>query len=319
MKLFMNSVIRCLCFLLAFYFALFNLQPQSASAATSIKKLLSKAKSGETVRIPSGTYIEDVIVPSGVSLTGRNARKTIIVGSLQLSATPQIPVNLSGVTVIHTGGRNSPAIDCRSGNISIHNSYLVSEGGFATVDIRAGSKVLLRNNIIVGPLGDYAIFGRNQANVTIINNTIMVQGFGIGLMDNSFAAIRNCLFFGSTKPAIIRNDSDYSISYSNISLSNGSFYFNHDLINGDIQLRDSSNYPNNATPAALSNQDIAKYDSLGLTFIPFKFTKFKNIDEYRKNVPSFALHTGSPNSEDKNKDGSRNNLGAFGGQFGNKW
>lgn len=314
-----NSVSRYLLFLLVFCFVLLHLQSQQVSAAISIKKLLRKAKPGQTIRIPSGTFIEDVVVPSGVSLIGVNAKKTIIVGSIELSAMAQIPVSLSRVTVIHTGDRNSPAINCRSGNIGINNSYLISEGGFATVGVGVDGKVLLRNNIIVGPVGDYAIFGRNQSNITIINNTILVQGFGVGLMDNSFATIRNCLFFGSTKPAVVRTNSEYSISYSNISLLSGSFYFNHDLINGDIQLRDSSNYPNNATPADLTNQDVAKYDSLGLTFIAYKFTKFKDIDEYRKNVPSFAFHTGSPNDEDKNKDGSRNNMGAFGGAFGDNW
>ncbi len=48
-------------------------------------------------------------------------------------------------------------------------------------------------------------------------------------MDKSFATIRNCLFYGDGKPAVIRIDSDYSVSYSNISLPRGSFYFNHDL------------------------------------------------------------------------------------------
>ncbi len=296
-----------------------NLQQHQVLAATSIKKLLGKAKPGQTVRVPSGTFIEDVIVPAGVSLVGANARKTIIVGSIQLSALPQIPVTLSRLTLIHTGGRNSRAVSCEGGNISIYHSYLISEGGFATIGVAANTKVLLRNNIIVGPLGDYAIFGRNQAEINIINNTIIVQGFGVGLMDESFATIRNCLFFGETKPAVVRTNSDYLMSYSNISLSGGSFYFNHDLVNGDIKLRDSANYPNDATPAGLTNKDISKYDSLGLTFFPSKYIKFKNINEYRKNTPNFAMHTGSPNDEDKNSDGSRNNLGAFGGAFGGEW
>lgn len=315
----MNHAVRYLFFLFALSFLFCNLQAPPVFAANSIKKLLDKAKPGQTVRIPSGTFIEEVLVPPGVSLRGASAGKTIIVGNIQLTATRQTPVSLSRLTVIHTGGGNSRAVSCRGGNISIYNTYLVSEGGFAAVGVETGAQALLRNNIIVGPIGNYAIFGRNEANISIINNTIVVQGFGVGLMDKSFATIRNCLFYGNTKPAVIRTGSDYSISYTNISLSGGSFYFNHELINGDIQLRDSANYPNNPTPDDLSNKDFAKYDSAGLTFFPHEFNKFKDIREYRKNMPDFAFHAGSPSDDDKNKDGSRNDLGAFGGAFGDNW
>jgi hypothetical protein len=315
----MNLVIRYFLIIFAFCLVLCNLQQHQVFGATSIKKLLGKAKPGQTIRIPSGTFVEDVIVPAGVSLVGAMARKTIIIGSIKLSAMSQTPVSLSRVTVIHTGSRISRAVSCDGGNISIYHSHLISEGGFATIGVAANTKVLLRNNIIVGPVGDYAVFGRNQADINLINNTIIVQGFGVGLMDKSFATIRNCLFFGDAKPAVIRTDSDYLISFSNISLSGGSFYFNHDLINGDIKLRDSANYPNDATPTEITNKDISKYDSLGLTFLPFEYTKFKTINEYRKSIPDFAKHTGSPNDEDKNADGSRNNLGAFGGAFGDGW
>lgn len=132
--------------------------PYSVFSATSIKKLLDKAKPGQTVRLPSCTFIEDVIVPPGVSIEGKNARQTIIVGNIQLTAMPQVPVSSSRITIIHTGGGNSRAVSCTGGNISIYNSHLISEGGFATVGVGANTKVLLQNNIIVGPFGDYAIF-----------------------------------------------------------------------------------------------------------------------------------------------------------------
>jgi hypothetical protein len=306
------------CFAITFVFLL-TLSNAAQRPSYSIKKLLDKAKPGQTVRIPSGIFIEDIIVPPGVSLIGANARKTIIIGSLELSGTEQNPVSLSRVTIIHPGGRASRAITCKSGRVSIYNTYLTSEGSFAAVSAASGVRVLLRNNIIKGPLGDYAIFGRDRAEIEIINNTIIVQGFGIGLMDKSRATIRNCLIYGKTKPAVIRTDSDYSITYTNISLTGGSFYFNHDLINNDVQLRDASNFPGNATPADLSNKDASNYDSLGLTFHPQTFLDFKTIDEFRKNQPEFSKHAGSPDKKDDNADGTRNNLGAFGGAFGNKW
>lgn len=308
-------------FLIIFVFCLLlgNLGPTRALAATSIKKLLDKARPGQTVRIPSGTFIEDIVVPPGVSLTGLGARKTIIVGNIEISGTAQNPVSLSRVTVINPGGSDSRAVACKSGRVSIYNTYLISEGSFAAVGAETDTKVLLRNNVIKGPTGDYAVFGRNRAAIELVNNTIIVQGFGVGLMDNSQAIIRNCLFYGTAKPAVIRTASDYSISYTNISLTGESFYYKHDLTNGDVILRDPANFPNNATPAGLTNKDDSKYDSLGLTFYSHPYLNLKSLDEYREHQPDFSKHAGSPNKEDNNPDGSRNNLGAFGGPFGNKW
>ncbi len=287
--------------------------------ATSIENLVRKAKPGGIVKVPPGIYLEDVVIPEGVSLAGSGANHTIIVGSLQLSGTLEIPVSLSQVTVIHTGGSSSSAVTCKSGTVKIRNSLLISEGGFSAVAVGKASKGILHNNIIVGPVGDYAVFGRHEARIEIVNNTIVVQGFGIGLMDQTRAIIRNCLFYGDAKPAVIRTSSDYSISYSNISLTGGSFYFNYDLINNDITLRHSAHYPNNPSPPDLSNKDSGKYESAGLTFLSHEHVKSRRINDYRQHQPKFARHAGSPNKIDNNSDGSRNTLGAFGGPLGSRW
>src|SRR5687768_3060563 len=113
----MNRAIRSFLVVFTFCFAFHNFQLNQAFAAPTIKKLLEKAKPGQTVKIPSGTFVEDVIVPPGVSLIGVNAKKTIIVGRIQLSATPLISVNLSRVTLIHTGGGPSRAVACEGGRI----------------------------------------------------------------------------------------------------------------------------------------------------------------------------------------------------------
>lgn len=313
----MKTLTRC------FFVSLFSLIvggvfPVCVLAVPTIKKLVGEAKPGQTVKIPSGVFIEDVVVPPGVSIAGRSARKTIIVGSLELTSTPRHPVTLSHVKVIHTGGRSSSAVSCGGGDLKVHNSFITSEGGFAA--ITAGNcETQIYNNIIVGPRGDYAMFGRGGANLYIVNNTIVVQGFGLGLMDQSYATIRNCLFYGDAKPGIIRTNSDYSITYSNISLSGGSFFSNHDLINDDVKLRDNYSPGNNPTAPDITNKDFSKYDSIGLTFISQDFLKYRSVNEYRKNQPSFAFRAGSSEKTDNNADGSRNNLGAFGGPLGNRW
>jgi hypothetical protein len=114
---------------------------------------------------------------------------------------------------------------------------------FSSINITSAENAKIDNNIIIGPAGDYAIFGRDGGKHEIINNPIIVQGFGVGLMDGSSAVIKNCLFWGTAKPAIIATKSNYEITYSNICLS-GSFYYNHDLIDRNIILPDPYNHPN---------------------------------------------------------------------------
>src|SRR6185369_6063231 len=122
----MKITIRRFVIIFAFCFLSGSLGQTQALAATSIKKLLDKARPGQTVRIPSGTFIEDLVVPPGVSLIGAGTRKTIIVGNIELSGTAQNPVSLSRVTVINPGGRASRAVACKSGRVSIYNTYLIS-------------------------------------------------------------------------------------------------------------------------------------------------------------------------------------------------
>jgi hypothetical protein len=275
--------------------------------------MLKKARPGDIIKLPAEMYLEEIILPPGVSLRGVNARKTIIIGSVTLTATENNPVLLSDVTLIHTGGRASSLVQCKGQTIEISHCFISSEGGFASINTTSAKNVKIHNNIIIGPTGDYAIFGRDGGKLEIINNTIIVQGFGVGLMDGSSAVIRNCLFWGTAKPAVVRTKSDYEISYSNICLSGGSFYQNHELINGNIVLRDPSNHPNDPTPPELTNKDEAKYDSQGLTFFSHVYQKSKDIDYYKEYELPFAKNSGSPAKEERNWDGTQSTLGAFGG------
>jgi hypothetical protein len=279
--------------------------------------MLHGAKPGDTVQLPPGLFMEVISVPPGVSLRGADARQTIIAGSVSLSSTAAHPVSLSAVSLIHTESRRIPLVKCIGQNIEITHCLLISEGGFATVHAVDAENVTVRNNIIISPCGDYAIFGRDGGHLEIINNTIIVQGFGVGLMDDCSAKIINCLFCGDRKPAVVRTSADYEISYSNISLGGGSFYYKHDLIDGNIILRDPHNHPEDPTPSDLTNKDHAKYDNSGLTFVSHTFSKSKDIDHYKRTQPPFAVNNGCPAEEYNNPDGSRNTLGAFGGPLGN--
>jgi len=289
---------------------------QRVLKTVDIDKLLAKAKPGQNIVLKSGFYTADIVVPSGISLRGENPRTTIIAGSVSLAGTPENSVDLSDLTLIHTGERSEPLVACRSGKIFISHTVLMSRGGFSTVSAMGNTRVVLKNNIIIGPQGGYAVFGRRQAKLEIINNTIVVYSFGVGLMDHSFAEIRNCLVCGNTRQPFTQINSDYTVSYTNISMGLDN---KANSVKDPLQISDSSENNQEGLPRhPLVPKEVQRYAGNGVTFFPHHCLASQNIDEYQRHQPLFAVNAGCPSNADKNPDGSRNTLGAFGGPQG-KW
>lgn len=279
-------------------------------AADRLQQQIDKASNGATIDVDAGTYIGSLVLPEGISLNGRDVDRCLIIGDIQVMDLPsaeKISV-LQNLTLFHAGGRGSTLISMSSSRVRIRNCILVSNGGFATVQANDGAHLTLRNTIVVGPVGGYAAFSRRNGTVEIANCTLVSRGFGVGLMDNSRAKIRDCLFTGSHKIAVIRTNAEYEISYCNISLGRGSFYGNHEFIDGSVRLRDPANYPDNPSPKELTNRDHGGYDNPGLTFREHHPPTKISLAAFRENQPEFAIDSGSPRA-----GGANNTLGAFGG------
>ena len=240
---------------------------------------------------------------------------TIVAGSVSLAGTPENSAALSDLTLIHTGERSEPLVACRSGNIFISHTVLMSRGGFSTISAISNTRVILKNNIIIGPRGGYAVFGRRQAKLEIINNTIVVHSFGVGLMDHSYAEIRNCLVCGDAGQPFTQINSDYTISYTNISMGPDNAA---DSMKDPLLIADSPENNQEGLPRrSLVQNEVQRYAGNGVTFFPHHCLATQNIDEYQRHQPSFSVNAGCPGDADKNPDGSRNTLGAFGGPQGN--
>jgi hypothetical protein len=177
--------------------------------------------------------------------------------------------------------------------VDIRNCLISSNGGFAAIIANDGADVSVKNSIIVGPLGDYAIFSRRGGKLSVTNCTLVCRGFGVGLMDKSKATIRDCLFTGSHKVAVVRTDADYTISHCNFSLGGGSVTFDHEFINGNVPTPGTLSLLKDPTPKQLSNRDEPKYDSKGLTFKKHQAPTVLSISAFRKNEPKFAADGGS--------------------------
>ncbi len=268
-----------------------------------LQKQLDSTKPGKVVFVKPGTYIGTLRIPNGVSIKGTDAEACKILGQVvvQKARGPirrSLETRMERLTIFHLGGRCQIALKLDGAKVSIRNCLICSNGGFSAVNANDGAVVTLENSIVVGPLGDYALFTRRGGKLSVVNCTLVCRGFGVGLMDNSKATIRNCLFTGIHKIAVVRTQSDYSISHCNIDLGGGD---GHELINDNVELQ-----PQHPIPSGKSDRDVVKYDSPGLTFKRHDPPKELSVLAFRKNQPVFAAKSGS-----KRKDGTVNGLGAF--------
>jgi hypothetical protein len=277
-------------------------------AAGRIAALASKASPGGTVVLPPGIYLENARLPEGVSLAGTDPRTTLILGSVILTGSEAHPASLRRVTAIHDGGRSESLIECR-GPVLLEQCLLISDGGFATVHLREPGEVTVRNCIVHGPRGDYALFARGQGRkLRVLNCHIEVHGFGVGLMDGASAEIRNCLVYGDANPAVMRTAADYALAYCNI--GTGDAAGRPVLAGGGCASRDGS------AAADPLERDAPKYEAAGLTFRPHPCEESRDIESYKRWLPSWAKGAGDPAPAYRDPDGHVNTLGAFGGPGG---
>ncbi len=267
-------------------------------ANRKLQKRLSGAAAGDVIAVAPGVYIGGLRVPEGVSMRGEDVDKCRILGTVVVDK----PADQSGkrmktvlqyLTFFHLGGRSTSLLRLDGVRVDIRNCLISSNGGFAAILANDKADVSVKNSIIVGPLGDYAIFSRRGGKLSITNCTLVCRGFGVGLMDKSKATIRDCLFMGSHKVAVIRTDADYTISHCNFSLGKGSVTFDHELINGNVPTPGAPKFTEDPAPKQRSNRDEAKYDGQGLTFKQHRAPTVLSVSAFRKNEPKFAADGGS--------------------------
>ncbi len=301
--------------------------------AVSLQERLDRAAPGETVQLPAGLFLEALEVPPGVSVRGAGADHTTILGRIALSPTEDHPVSLSELTMILSGWERGSLVDVRCGELDVFRCLLVAHGyAFATVNAVGADRVRLRNNVIVG--NGYVVFGRYGVEYEIVNDTIV--GGAVYFMDGCSAAVRNCLFCpGEGGTAVMRSASDYEITYCNVSLGRNDVFGSHVFERHD-GVFGGDNYPGVAMQGSLlipplspgvenredeepdpptAGRDHEKYLSPGLLWAVESLRSF-DVDVYRRSQPSFAYGRGCPDEADRNPDGTRNTLGAFGGPGG---
>ncbi|MGD0494884.1 MAG: NosD domain-containing protein [Candidatus Bathyarchaeia archaeon] len=185
----------------------FNIQPTKAEPRTwtvdddgpadfhTIQEAMDASSDGDTVFVYNGTYYENVVVRSNVSLVGENRIGTIIDGNAsahdlwaQSAVRLWTSSNVTGFT-IRNGGfgvedqRVVGFFPVFTGNRIEDN--LIVNNVVGAIFLRGCANDTVSNNVIA----NNALFGIhlwNAGNNTITNNTVVENGYGIDLYGNCY-------------------------------------------------------------------------------------------------------------------------------------
>ncbi|MDP3683310.1 MAG: DUF1565 domain-containing protein, partial [Ignavibacteria bacterium] len=258
----------------------------------TIETGMNVAKYGDTIRVLPGIYDETINMRYGVSMIGTDASKCKITGEVNtadscilkgftFSKTITCNAVSSMITgnIIQVANGFAPGIQIINKAIAVITKNHISESYVGIISVNY-SKATIENNIIVTK--DVGILTDLFSEATITNNTIVVSNLAcirVGLSTTSI--IENNILVGldKQKVAAISNSSSLSMNSNfNDTWNTTEFYLN--------------GMANKTLNPLFINEDIQNYQLL-------------------PNSP--CKDAGSPFSKFNDRDGSRNDMGAFGG------
>ena len=280
----------------------------------SIREAMKYTIAYDTVYVLPGTYPGMVHIKPHVALIGSGARITTIeAGNDSNVVRCDTGTTLRGFTIKLTGalsrwtaiwcGNASPTIEdnviintitiqndytaifSNGGNIIIRRNYIVGfRGGISISEPNAYATIL--NNIVVSLFGGIEI--NNDARANITNNTIVIKGPGTGitLMSYPQVTMRNNIIIGNGTGGQGFGVND-NLGYHRLTiLYNNTWNFTTIYDNVILGIGNITSDP---------------------LFVDLSSADFR----LKNNSP--CKNTGDPNSNFNNRDGSRNDMGAFGG------
>ncbi len=200
---------------------------------------------------------------------------------------------------------NSSAIHCfKSISPLIINNILIGNDGGETVVI-AKSNPILRNNLIYCSGGGFGLAIYESDGSKIYNNLILdksLSGTGIKLLNSSNSEIINNSIITDGKG--IEELSSTSTYFNNIVMNNNNF---------GLQLSPASIYNYNDVWNNQINYYVIEPGNNDISFDPLFVDTLKG--DYRLSPNSPCKNAGNPDPKYNNPDGSRNDIGAYGGPY----
>lgn len=294
----------------------------------SIQSAIDAASIGDTVRVDPGTYTENLRLRSGVNVVGSGHGNTtlrgfggfppFIISTDVVTATDVTNSRFEGFKIIRASrGTENSGVAINGGSLLLNNNWIT--GHKEGVRINGGSPII-RNNIIDknGNASDGAVdYGIISLSATpLIQNNLVVSNNGAGIYiawaaSSGAQVINNTVAdntdqgvwcYGSAEPIVknnilVRNSTGLSAS-SNAKPKNS---FN------DVWGNTWRDYDAQSGGAANPGPgDISRNPDFDLLSTP----------PYHLAITSPCLNAGDPNPFFNDRDGSRNDMGCFGGPSG---
>lgn len=316
----------------------------------SIQSAIIAAAMNDVIKVAAGTYPENIVMKQGLALEGGYApdfserdiagHVTVIDGGGKASVVRFEHVSagsLSGFTITNgNAGDDGGGIRCSGSSPAITDNILTqnraARGG--AISIGNNSSPFIKRNTLLSNMAHEGggIFMLDSspivANNLIVNNSADTGG-GISAQKSS-PQIRNSIFAGNhaaeggamanssssstiTNCTVVRNSSDFSAFFaykSSPTIKNTIFWQNGDDLVSDF-----------TAMVALTYSDLAYPPSTGRDGNIFIDPLFVDLEGgiYQLEANSPCINAGDPAPSYSDQDGSRNDMGAFGGPGGADW
>jgi parallel beta-helix repeat protein len=287
----------------------------------TIQAAIDAALVGDTVFVDPGTYTENIRLRTGVDVVGSGYSSTTLRGLGNSNVVTAIGVSdarMEGFKITRSGTESHAGVNIIGGSVQMNNNWII--GNQIGVRIMSGSSAIIRNNIVEGngsaanAVLDYGILCLSST--PLIANNVVTSNTGAGLYF-AWAASTGAQVINNT--VVDNNDQGiWCYNGANITIKNNIFKGNSTGISashGSLPLISFNdvwgnrwlNYDSQSGGVAAPGPGDISADPLFNT----------------SSSPPFALALGSPciNAGDPNPiysdlDGTRNDMGAFGGPSG---
>jgi hypothetical protein len=286
----------------------------------TIQAAIDAAAVGDTVHVDPGTYTENLRLRSGVNVVGSGYNSTILRGVGNTNVVTSTGVTNSrfeGFRITRNGNNDNAGVIINGGSLLLNNNWIT--GNRNGVRINGGSPIV-RNNIINfnGSAADaFQNYGIVSLSATpLIANNLVVSNTGAGIY-MAWAASSGAQVLNNTV-AYNTDQGIWCYNGANVIIKNNIFARNSTGISAS----------QNAAPVISFNDvwgnSFRNYDSQsGGTAAPGPgdisidpLFESASIPPFHLSIASPCINAGDPNPIFNDLDGSRNDMGCFGGPGG---
>jgi parallel beta-helix repeat protein len=288
----------------------------------SIQAAIDRASPGDTVLVKPGTYNEDIVLRDSINVVGSGFRSTILKGTGTgnvVRASGITDARFEGFKITGSGtGTSEAGIRIAGGDLMVNNNWIY--GNINGILLTSESSSIIRNNIIEANGSDDAtveygicclssspliannlvvsnrgvgiyLAWSNSAGAQVINNTIAQNaGSGIWCYQEANATLKNNISTGNVTGISASHGAVPEISFNNL--------WQNTWLNYDAQVGGVAG----PGPGDISVDPMFATSSLS---VPFSLKE-----------RSPCINAGDPDPLYNDYDGSRNDMGAYGGPTG---